>query len=167
MCHHTWLRVKNLTPNLFEIFCCSDSFYNIVQTFLEPFLLISSAGKYRYVLPQAAYVFLYICIYMYIYYIYIYIYFLLIIWEFYIMNPSHIHFPVFPVLLAHFCDLPPDKEESKSSLCFPYSHWSMVKLPVASPLKSESFLITTPTRSPQLWSTAYTSASLSQVLSFL
>lgn len=38
----------------------------------------------------------------------------------------------------HLCDLPPQKrrkskQTNKSNLCCPYTHWSMVKLPVFSP----------------------------------
>lgn len=39
--------------------------------------------------------------------------FLLIISEFYIINPDHTHFPVFPCLPPNLCDLPPHKKKEK------------------------------------------------------
>ena len=45
-----------------------------------------------------------------------------------------------------------EEKNTKSNLCCPYTHWSMVKLPVASPLKkTESFPTHILDRSHQLW----------------
>ena len=55
---------------------------------------------------------------------------------------DHTHFPALP-RLSPFVTSPcrtTRKKSLKSNLCCPYTHWSMVKLPVASPLKkTESF----------------------------
>ena len=83
-------------------------------------------------------------------------------------HPNHIHLPVFPgpTPLPLWPPSSQNKKQKKTkkkiykrnkkkyrpSLCCPYTHWNMVKLPVASPLqKSESFSTHTPTRSQQLW----------------
>ena len=59
-----------------------------------------------------------------------------------------------------------EQEENKSNMHCPYTHWSMVKLPVASPLKkTESFPTCTPPKPSIVES--YTSASLSQFLRVL
>ena len=80
--------------------------------------------------------------------------FLLIRWEFHIIFPYHTHFPILPCPPSHPCALPRKQtsKPTKSNLCCPYTHWSMVKLPVASPLKKTEFFPTPiPTRSHQLW----------------
>lgn len=83
-----------------------------------------------------------------------FIIFSLIIWEFHIMNPEHTHFPVLPGLPLPPTLRPPHQKKekkSKSNLCCPYTHWNMVKLPVASPLRRpESFPTRTPARSHQV-----------------
>lgn len=100
--------------------------------------------------------------------------FLSIIWEFHMFYPSGTYFPVLP------CDPPPQKRRKKrqegrkegkikeiytKSNC-PYTHWSMIKRPVSSPLKkTESLPTPTPSRSHQLKS--YTSTSLSEYLEVL
>lgn len=78
--------------------------------------------------------------------------FLLIVWEFHIVHPYHIHFLILPSLPpTNPYDLPQEKEEQKEekgkkSHIF-VAHWSMVKLPVASPLKKTE---SSPTESHQL-----------------
>lgn len=78
--------------------------------------------------------------------------FLLSHWEFHIMHPGHIHFPVLPGSSPALVTFPQIKEEEKrSNLCHPYTHWNMIKFPVSRPLKKiESFPTLIPTRSHQL-----------------
>lgn len=46
----------------------------------------------------------------------------------------------------------PKKKKKEFKLCCPYSYWSMVTFPMASPLKKrESFHTSIPTRSHQSW----------------
>lgn len=70
--------------------------------------------------------------------------------------PDHIHLPIFPCP-SHPPPLPPTPKEKKEKMSRPMcvahipTHWSMVKLPVASLLKkTESFPTPTPDRSHQL-----------------
>ena len=45
--------------------------------------------------------------------------------------PYHTHFPILPCPPSHPCALPRKQtsKPTKSSLCCPYTHWSMAKLP--------------------------------------
>lgn len=72
---------------------------------------------------------------------------LLIIWTFHTMHLDHT-----PPIPSTFEPSPEKRKQyTKSNLGFPYTHWDMAKLPVASPLKiTESFHPPTPTRSHQL-----------------
>ena len=64
--------------------------------------------------------------------------FLFIIWGFHTMHIDRTHFPFFPCPSSHPCYLP--KYTKPSFYCL-YTHWNMVKLPVASHLNiTESFL---------------------------
>lgn len=78
-----------------------------------------------------------------------------LLFENFIMNPQHPHFPVLLHLSPTLGSSPQkktNKKKNKFSLCFPCTHRSMVKLPVARPLqKAESFSFCTLARSHQLW----------------
>lgn len=82
------------------------------------------------------------------------------------MHLNHSHFPILPGPPSHPSDLLENKRRkkiTKSSLYCSYIHRSMVKLPVASPLKVRP----TTTKISQLYRAAYTSASFSQIFRVL
>lgn len=89
--------------------------------------------------------------------------FLLIIWEFSTLHPNHTQFPLLPSIPPTLC-LPAKTKQNKytkSNLC-----WSMVKVPVASPLKKTEFFPPPhhiPCQKPSTVQ-SYTSVSLQQFL---
>lgn len=76
--------------------------------------------------------------------------FLLIIWEFHIMDPDHTHFLILPGLPPQLLCPHQKKKKKKSNLCCSYTHWSTVKHWVVSLLKNEFFPTLTHTRGHQL-----------------
>lgn len=83
---------------------------------------------------------------------------LLIMWEFNTMHPKNTCFPFLLDPPSHPCASPPKEKQNrqtkstKSNLSCLYTHWSMAKVPVASPLiKTESPM--SHIRSHQLWRT--------------
>lgn len=69
------------------------------------------------------------------------------------MHPDHINFSILPGLVPNFVSAPERNEERKIfQFVLPIStHWSMMELSLASPLKeTESFPTCTPIRNHQL-----------------
>jgi hypothetical protein len=63
---------------------------------------------------------------------------LLIIWELHTMYTDHSHFPIFSGSLPPLCDPHPllqEKKKKEIQFVLPNTHWNMVNLHVASPLK--------------------------------
>lgn len=130
----------------------------------------------NYAKPSGGFFKIYFYIFSYVYYIHtsIYIYFFqqdtFIIWEFHIIHPNYTYFPVHLGLSSPSPgNSPPpnthnrktiNQTRTKFSLYYLYTHWSMVKLLVACPLKkTESFL--TPTHTEAINCGELTSASVS------